>query len=60
MTKVQSHVMLVLRFKIGTTKCEEKNKETTEYKKSTVTCDVGSTQCEDSIIKCEKKRNYRM
>ena len=48
-------MILVLRFKIGTTKCEEKNKETTEYKKSTVTCDVGSTQCEDSIIKCEKK-----
>ena len=55
-TKVQSHVMLVLCFKTGTIKCEEKNKETTEYNKSTITCDVGTTQCEDSIIKCEKKK----
>ena len=32
-----------------------KNKGTTEYDKSTVTCDVGTAQYEDGIIKCKKK-----
>ena len=33
----------------------EKKKGTTECDKSIVTCDVGTTQFEDSIIKWEKK-----
>ena len=32
-----------------------KKKETTECDKSTVTYDVGIAQCEDGVIKCEKK-----
>ena len=32
-----------------------KNKGTTEYDKNTVICDVGTAQCKDSNIKCEKK-----
>ena len=32
-----------------------KNKGITKYDKSTITCNVGTTQCEDGIIKCEKK-----
>ena len=34
----------------------KKNKGTTEYDKSIVTCDIGTAQCENSIIKCEKKK----
>ena len=34
---------------------EKINKETTEYNKNTITCDVTITQCEENIIKCEKK-----
>jgi len=55
-TRVQSHVMLVLhnmriellnvREKKGTTKCD----------KSVVKCYVGTTKCDDKIIKCEKKK----
>ena len=55
-TKVQSHVMLVLRFETSTIKYEEKNKGTTEYDKSTVTCNVGTAQCENKTIKCGKKK----
>ena len=33
----------------------EKSKGTTEYDKNIVTCDVGSVQYEDGIIKYEKK-----
>ena len=33
-----------------------KNKRTTECDKSTVTYDVDIAQCEDDIIKCEKKK----
>ena len=33
----------------------EKSKGTTEYDKKTVTCDVGTTQCEDGFVKYEKK-----
>ena len=55
-TKVQSHVMLVLCFETSTIKYEEKNKGTTEYDKSTVTCNVGTAQCENKTIKCGKKK----
>ena len=33
-----------------------KNKGTTECDKSTITYDVGTAQCEDDTIKCEKKK----
>ena len=33
----------------------EKSKETTKCDKKTVTCDVGTAQYEDEIIKCEEK-----
>ena len=36
---------------------EKKNKGITECDKNSVTCNVGSAQCEDVIIKCEKKNN---
>ena len=39
-----------------TIKCEKKNKETTKCEKRTVICDVGIAQCEDEIVKCEKKK----
>ena len=32
-----------------------KNKKTTKYDKGTITCGVGTAQCEDCIIKCEEK-----
>ena len=33
-----------------------KNKGITECDKNTVTCDVGTAQYKDDIIKCEKKK----
>ena len=35
---------------------EKKNKGTTEFDKTTVTCDVGTAQYEDGSIKFEKKK----
>ena len=34
----------------------KKNNGTTECDKSTITCDVSTTQYDDGIIKCEKKK----
>ena len=34
---------------------EKKNKGTTEYDKITIIYDVGTAQCENETIKCEKK-----
>ena len=34
---------------------EKKDKGTTKYEKKTITYDVGTVQCKDEIIKCEKK-----
>ena len=51
MTKVQSHMMLVLYNVRMVSSNVRKNKGTTEYNKSTVTCDVRITQCEDDTIK---------
>ena len=55
MTKVQSHVMLVLHNMMIVPSNVRKNKGTTKYNKSTVTCDVGTAQFENSTIKCVKK-----
>ena len=56
MTKVQSHVMLVLQnVRMIPSKCEKKNKGTIECNKSTVICDVGIAQCDNGIVKCEEK-----
>ena len=57
MTKVQSHVMLLLHNVRIVPSNLRKNQETTEYERSTVTCDIGTTQCKDGTIKCEKKIN---
>ena len=39
----------------------EKSKGITKCDKRTVICNVGTTQCGDEIVKCEKKKkNYRM
>ena len=32
-----------------------KSKGITKYEKKTVTCDVGTAQCKDGTVKCEKK-----
>ena len=32
----------------------EKNKGTTKCDKIKVTCDIGTTQCEDETVKCDK------
>ena len=53
MTRVQSHVMLVLHKVRMVSSNVRKNKGTTECEKSTITCNVSTTQCEDSIIKCD-------
>ena len=56
MIKVQSYVMFVLQnVRIVSSNVREKNKRTTECDKITITYDVGTAQCEDSTIKCEKK-----
>ena len=58
MTKVQLHVMLVLHnVRMVPLNVRKKNKRTTERDKSSVTYDIGTAQCEDEIIKCEKKNN---
>ena len=38
-----------------TVKCEKKSKGATKCEKRTVTYEVGTAQCEDEIVKCEKK-----
>ena len=44
----------------GIVKCEKKkNKGTTKCDKSTVTCEIGTTQFEDKTIKCKKKKKKR-
>ena len=54
-TKVQSHVMLVLcNVRIVLSNVRKKIKEPSNVTKI-VTCDVGTAQCEDGIIKYEKK-----
>ena len=54
-TKVQSHVMLILRNVRMMLSNVRKNNGTTKYDKSTITYDVSTTQSEDGTIKYEKK-----
>ena len=56
MTKVQSHVMLVLHNMRTIPSNVRKIKGITECDKSTVTCDFGTTQYENGAVKCEKKK----
>ena len=57
MTKVQSHVMLVLyNVRIVPSNVEKKNKGTTECDKSSVTYHVSTAFCETGTIKCEGKK----
>ena len=38
-----------------------KSKETTKCEKRTITFDIGTAQCEDETVKCEKKvRDHQM
>ena len=37
----------------------EKNKGSTECDKRTVTYDIGTAQCENGTVKCEKKKSKR-
>ena len=55
MTKVQLHVMLLLHNVRIVPSNLRKNQETIKYEKSIVTSDIGTTQCKDGTIKCEKK-----
>ena len=49
MRKVHSHAMLVLYNVRMVPSNMRKNKETAKYDKSTVTCDVGTTQCDANL-----------
>ena len=53
MTKVQSHVMLVLHNVRMVPSNVRKNKGTTKCDKSIIICDVSTTQCEIGTIKCD-------
>ena len=56
MTKVQSYMMLVLHnVRMVPSNVKKKNERTIKYDKSTIIYNVGTTQCVDSTIKCEKK-----
>ena len=37
---------------------KKKIKGTIKYDKSTVTCDIDITQCDNGAVKCEKKLSY--
>ena len=61
MTKVQSHLILVLQNVKMLPSNVRKKKGITECDKNTVIYDVGTAQCENGIIKCEEKKgNYRI
>ena len=56
MTKVLLNVMLVLlNMTMEPLNVRKKKKGTTKSNKRIVTCDVGTAQCEDETVKCEKK-----
>ena len=59
MRKMRSNKMLVLpNVTMEPSNVRKKNKGTTEYDKSTVTCHISTTQFEDDTIKCKKKYEY--
>ena len=53
-TRVQSHVMLILHH-VRMELSNVKKNRTIKCDKSIVKCYVGTTECDDEIIKCEKK-----
>ena len=53
--RVRSNVMLVLPNMTMELSNVRKNKETIECDKSAITYDISTAQCEDDIIKYEKK-----
>ena len=56
MTKVRSYVMLLLpnmTMELSNVK-EKKNESTTKCDKRTVRYDIGTAQCDNEIVKCEK------
>ena len=53
MTKVKSHMILILHNVRTVPSNMRKNKGTTKSDKITVTCDVSTTQYEDSAFKCD-------
>ena len=57
MTKVQSHVILVLHnLKMVPSIVRKKNTSITKCGKSTVICDVDTTQCDNRTIIFEKRK----
>ena len=54
-TKIQSQMTLILHNMKMVPSNVIKYKETTEFDKSIVTCDVGTAQSDNGTIKCEKK-----
>ena len=56
MTKIESDAILVLlNVTMEPSNVKKKVREPLNVRKKTVTCDVGTTQYEDRIVKCEKK-----
>ena len=53
--KELTHVMLELHNVRMNRQMWEKSKGTTKCEKRTITFDVGTAQCEDEIVKCDKK-----
>ena len=56
MRKKLSHVMLEVHNVSMELSNVRKSKGITKCKKRTITYDVGTTQCEDGTVKCEKKK----
>ena len=52
-----THVMLELyNMRIEPSNVEKKNKGTIKCEKRIVTCDIGTAQCKDETVKCEKNK----
>ena len=61
--KVHSYVMLVLPNVImesSNVKKKNNNKGTTECNKSTIAYDVCTAQCDNGIVKCDKKKKIKV
>ena len=57
MRKELSHVLELHNVKMELSNVRKKNKETTKCDKRTNTFNVETAQCEDEIVKYEKKKN---